>query len=43
MKDANIRNKELVEFWRFWLWQYISRNSDYKKAYHHYVNAKIPE
>lgn len=31
------------EFNDFWLWQYTSRNAEYRKAYEHYIKDPIPQ
>lgn len=35
-------DEEYVSFWKFWLWQYTARNTEYRADYEKYVNARIP-
>jgi hypothetical protein len=34
--------KKFVQFWKFWFWQYTSRNPDYIKAFDKHTNPRIP-
>ena len=43
MNRLNSRSEEIVQFWNFWMWQYTSRNIEYRKAYDIYIKAQIPK
>ena len=43
MNRLNSRSEEIVQFWNFWMWQYMSRNQEYIEAYDIYIKAQIPK
>jgi hypothetical protein len=39
----HVNPEEFAQFFKFWFWQYTSRNQEYRKAYEDFVNPEIPQ